>query len=81
MSKTLEEKMLINSYRIAVTAGDLNLPLDPVELGRTLGLHHNKSKTVIKQMVRGNFFRKLNEEQVSLTAHGIKLAQALLSEP
>lgn len=81
MSKTKDEHFVLWLYRLAKEAGDPEMALNRYEVGQKIGLHPRGVNAICKLLVQANFIKKVGEEEVRLTPHGLKLAERLLGEP
>jgi hypothetical protein len=80
MSKTKDEQYVLWLYRIAKEAGDPEKAIDRYEVGTKVGLHSRGVNAICKLLIKANFIRKVGEEEVRLTPHGLSLAERLLHE-
>lgn len=67
MKKTLDEQLLCKLYELAMENGD---PFSEVEL---LGLMHGQEgtvKTIVRDLAKANFIKKIDETRVYLTRQG-----------
>lgn len=80
MGKTKDERFVLQLYKVAKEAGDLEKCFNRYDVGEAIGLHSRGVNAICRLLVQANFVRKVGEEEVYLTSHGLKLAEQLLGE-
>ena len=75
MAKTKEEKFLIKLCQIDQ---DSNLShFNALEVGSSIGQAPKLVKHTVRMLAQCNFIKKINEDEISITENGIKLASEL----
>lgn len=54
------------------------IEIDPVPIGDKIGLTPIAIKTILLQLIRANFLKKVDATHVRLTLTGVKVAKSLL---
>lgn len=76
---TKEERFLLRLYEQALSQGDPESIQLRSDIGRQLGLSESVIKGICNQLCKANFTKKISEDEICMTPHGIRLAEALIS--
>lgn len=74
---TKEEKFLLRLYEQALSQGDAESVQIRTDIGRQLGFSESVTKGICNQLCKTNFTKKVSEEEICLTPHGVRLAKTL----
>ena len=77
---TKDELFLLKLYELALTKGSPDKNIDRYHIGREIGMNQHGIDTIIKHLAQANFIKKMPDNSVYLTPHGIKLVEYLRSE-
>ena len=80
MGKTKDEHFVLELYKAAQAANDLEETFNRYEIGSKASLHPKAVNAICRLLIQANFIRKNGEEGIYLTPHGLKLAKQLLGE-
>lgn len=75
---TKEEKFLVKLYEQARHLGDPESIQLRHDIGRQLGFSESVVNGICNQLCKANFTKKISDEEICLTPHGINLAKSLL---
>ncbi len=75
-AQTADERFLIQFYQLA--DGKADKPVAIAKAARAARLKETAVKTIIKHLAQANLIKKVGDDAVMLTAHGIELAEELL---
>lgn len=78
-SKTKEERYILAVYHALKREGDMDASLDPLSVGRSIGLQDKGIQTIIKVLFQANFLKKNKDGTVRLARGGLELCNRLLS--
>lgn len=76
--RTKDELYLIKLYELAKASGSPANRKDAYVVGKVLGLTEKVVKPMIDLLARANFIKKVEEKDIALTPHGLKLVMQLL---
>lgn len=74
---TKDENFLIALYEMALSKGDLETPFDRYVVGQRASITEKGVNAISKLLLRANFIKKKDENEIYLTPHGIKLVDNL----
>lgn len=77
-SRTKDEFFLVCLYQEAHKRAEVDKPLDRYEIGKLAGLHKTAVDTICVLLLKTNFIKKHGQTEISITPHGMKLAEQLL---
>jgi hypothetical protein len=77
-ARTKDEFFLVCLYQEARKLPDLEDPLDRYAIGTLAGLHKTAVDTICVLLMKTNFIKKHGQVEISITPHGMKLAEQLL---
>lgn len=75
--KTKDERYLLKFYETAAEKGDPEMALNRDDVGASIGFSPKVVKTICTLLGQANFIKKQGADMISLTPHGIKLAEEL----
>ncbi len=75
--KTKDERYILKLYDMAVERGDPMSTFNRNDVGAIIGFSPKVVKTICTLLGQANFIRKESAEEISLTRHGIALAEDL----
>jgi hypothetical protein len=77
---TKDELFLLKLYELAVKKGGPEENIDRYYIGKEIGMQHHGIDTIIKHLAQANFVKKLPDNSVYLTPHGVSLVEHLRKE-
>jgi hypothetical protein len=77
---TKDELFLLKLYELAVKKGGPEENIDRYYIGREIGMNQHGIDTIIKHLAQANFIKKLPDNSVYLTPHGVGLVEYLRKE-
>jgi predicted transcriptional regulator len=77
---TKDELFLLKLYELAVKKEGPEVNIDRYHIGREIGMNQHGIDTIIKHLAQANFIKKLPDNSVYLTPHGISLVEDLRKE-
>lgn len=80
MSRTIDEHFILQLYKLANQAGDIERVINRYDVGRAIGLHERGVDAICKLLLKANFIKLIGKDEVHLTSNGEQLALRLLHE-
>lgn len=78
--RTKDEQFIICLYEEALKTGDLDFEFDRYAIGALISLHPTAVETICVLLRKTNFIIKKEDNIISISPHGVKLALSLLEE-
>jgi hypothetical protein len=78
MGRTKDEHFVVELYKAAKAAGNLEETFDRYEIGSKASLHPKAVNAICRLLIQANFIKKNGEDGIYLTPHGLKLAEQLI---
>lgn len=79
LARTKDERFLLQLYQMTLDAPEGEDTFVMEEVGKAAGLSPKAVKTIAVLLAQANFILKSREGEISITPHGKKLAEELLS--
>ncbi|MDP1880502.1 MAG: hypothetical protein Q8K60_06155 [Parachlamydiaceae bacterium] len=79
-ARTKDENFMIKIYEEATSCGDMDKPFDRYEIGLLAGIQPKGVNAICTLLLQANFVKKRGDSDVSITPHGIKLVERILSD-
>jgi hypothetical protein len=76
-SRTKDESFILHLYEESSKQPDPEDPLDRYVIGQAVGLQKTAIDTICNLLAQANFIKKHGKVDISITPHGIKLAESL----
>lgn len=80
MTRTKDEQFVIKLYELAVKEGDIEHTFDRYEVGQSIQQSTRMVDTICALLIRANFIKKAEDNQIYLTPHGEQLVLRLRDE-
>lgn len=80
MSRTVDERFMLRLYEIVSKNPDPFEPVDRYAIGQDIGLQKRGVETICKTLLRTNFIKQYEDDLITITPHGIKLAEQIKNE-
>ena len=78
---TKDEKFIIALYRRAEKGDDFSASFSKYEIGSDAGIAAKGVDAICKLLLQANFIKKMDETNIYITAHGVRLASSLCEAP
>jgi Mn-dependent DtxR family transcriptional regulator len=79
MKITIDERFLIKAYEKTILLGDISSEIDTKEIASSLSIRDKKLKTILQNLARCFFIKRVDDNIIEMTSKGIKLAESLRS--
>lgn len=79
-SRTKDERYVLRLYELALQSGDMRHVMNRYDVGKSISLHDRACNTICNLLIRANFIKKTDKDNIYLTPQGEKLALRLLEE-
>lgn len=79
-ARTKDETFMVRLFEQASAASDMSAVFDRYQIGVLAGLQPKGVDTICTLLCQANFIKKISAAEVSITPHGIKLVERILSE-
>lgn len=79
-AKTPDERFLICLFETADALGDSFQPVNKYDVGQKVGLHPRGVNAICQLLLRSNFIKKEEGDNIYLTPHGRSLVERLQLE-
>lgn len=76
-AKTKDELFMQRLLEEASAQSDIEDPIDKYHIGTLVGLHPKAVDTICNLLAQANFIKKRGIVEISITPHGIKLAESI----
>jgi predicted transcriptional regulator len=77
--RTKEERFLIKLFEAATRKGSYDTPIDRDTIGLAANLHTRQTQAICNQLLKTNFIKKGELDQIYLTPNGLRLVESLIS--
>lgn len=79
-ARTKDEMFMLRAFEEATRRGDIDCAMDRYLIGKLAGLQQRGVDAICTLLLQANFLKKRSTSDVSLTPHGLKLVEQLMSE-
>jgi Mn-dependent DtxR family transcriptional regulator len=79
-ARTKEERYIIRLYELAQAAGDIDHRVNKYQLGQSINMSPKLVNAICKVLMRTNFIKFADNDQIYITRNGKNLAKTLLEE-